>query len=383
MVRPHNSSQSQPDAIRATVPVNKPALIPRRRALGLAFVGMGMVGLLAACAGENITTESGTATGGEVSEETPVPEAIDITLSSYAVARPVFEQLIPEFQQYWEAETGQVVTINESYGPSGAQSRAIIDGFEADIIAQNIEPNVEILVEADLVGEDWKTRLPNNASPANTVMALIVRPDNPKGIDGWEDLAAEGTEIVAINPKTSGNARWGMLAGFGSVLKAEDEAAATTYFDQLVANIRVLESGGRQATDAFVTQGIGDVMVNFENEILFTNQATGEDFPYVVPTVNIEVDFPVAVVDAVVDARGTREVAEAFAEFLFSDTAQEIYAQAGYRPINPEIFERYASQYQPVDTLFTPADFGGWDEVVALLFADGALFDQAQAKVQR
>ncbi|TVQ06183.1 MAG: sulfate ABC transporter substrate-binding protein [Leptolyngbya sp. DLM2.Bin27] len=352
---------------------------PKRRAF-LGFAGVGLASaLLASCA----TPNGGTAPTDNASAPAADLPPVEITLSSYAVAKPVFEQLIPEFQKYWQEEKGQTVTFKESYGPSGQQSRAIIEGFEADVLAQNLETNVTSLVDAGLVSEDWATRLPNNASPATTVMALVVRPGNPKNIESWSDLARDGVGIVAINPKTSGNARWGVLGGFGSTLKADGDGAAQAYLDGLVRNIQVLESGGREATDAFVTQGIGDVMVNFENEIIFTNQVQGETIPYVVPTSNVSVDFPVTVIDSVVDARGTREVAEAFAEFLFTPVAQEIYAKAGYRPIDEAVLAAHASQYGAVDTFYTPADFGGWKEINSLLFADGALFEQSQAKVQR
>jgi sulfate/thiosulfate-binding protein len=352
----------------------------QKRRTFLGWAGLGLAGtLLASCATTGPDQADQTTEGAAASDLPPV----EITLSSYAVAKPVFDQLIPEFQEHWKEQTGQTVTFKESYGPSGQQSRAIIEGFEADVLAQNLETNVTSLVDAGLVSEDWATRLPNNASPATTVMALVVRPDNPKNIQDWSDLARDGVEIVAINPKTSGNARWGVLGGFGSTLKANGEGAAEAYLDGLVRNIRVLESGGREATDAFVNQGIGDVMVNFENEILYTNQAQGEETPYVIPRSNVQVDFPVTVIDSVVDARGTREVAEAFTAFLFTPLAQEIYAKAGYRPIDQAAFDAHADQYEPVDTFYTPADFGGWKEVNSLLFADGALFEQSQAKVQR
>ncbi|QQE67586.1 sulfate transporter substrate-binding protein (plasmid) [Leptolyngbya sp. BL0902] len=359
--------------------INRLFYLQKRRAF-LGWTGLGLASaLLVSCATPS-SDQAAQSSGGDGTGDLP---PVEITLSSYAVAKSVFDQIIPAFQEHWKEQTGQTVTFKESYGPSGQQSRAIIEGFEADVLAQNLETNITVLVDAGLVSEDWATRLPNNAAPASTVMALVVRPDNPKNIQNWSDLSRDGIEIVAINPKTSGNARWGVLGGFGSVLKDEGEGAAQTYLDSLVQNIRVLESGGREATDAFVNQGIGDVMVNFENEILFTNQAQGSDTPYVVPPTNVAVDFPVTVVDAVVDARGTRDVAEAFVEFLFTPLAQEIYAKAGYRPIDPDVLAAHADQYQSVETIYTPADFGGWQEINRLLFADGGLFDQAQAKVRR
>lgn len=304
---------------------------------------------------------------------------VELTLVSYGVAKALYSKIIPAFQAAWKAKTNQDVTFKESYGASGAQTRAILGGLEADVLAQNHQSNVDPLVEKGFVNTNWSERLPNQASPASTVMVLVTRPGNPKQIQGWSDLAREGIAIVAINPQTSGNARWGILAGYGSVLKAEGEQAAQDYLYGFTRNIKTLVSSGREATDAFVKNQIGDVLVTFENEILFTNEAIPEEYPYVVPATNIRVDFPTTIIDKTVDNRGTRLVAEAFTEFLFTSEAQEIYAQAGYRPIDEQVFQQYVSQYKSVERLYTIADFESWDAVNQKLFADGSLFDAAQA----
>lgn len=307
------------------------------------------------------------------------PPPVEITLVSYAVAKPLFAKVIPEFQKAWKAQTGQEVRFKESYGPSGAQTRAVAGGLEADVLATNLQSLVTPLVDAGLVRADWSTRLPNGASPASSVIAVLTRPGNPKKIRTWEDIAAPGVEIVAINPKTSGNARWGVVAGYGALLREKDGKAAESWVQALVRNTRTLASGGREATDAFVKNGVGDVLLTFENEALFASKVANEPIEYVVPAANVRTDFPVVVVDRVVDKRGTRAVAEGFAKFLFGPRAQTLYAEAGYRPFDPGARQASASTFRAVPKLFSIDDLGGWSKVDAALFADGALYDRAQA----
>ena len=303
---------------------------------------------------------------------------VEVTLVSYAVAKPVFAKIIPEFRKEWKARTGQEVIFKESYGASGAQSRAIIDGLQADILAQNLQSNVTQLVDRNLVSPNWDKRLPNKAIPATSVMVIVTRPGNPKNIKTWKDLTRNNVNVVLINPKTSGNARWGILAGYGPILKAEGSGKANAYLQGLLRNTKTLVNNGREATDTFVRNRVGDALITFENEIIFTNDVIPKDFPYVAPSPNIQVDFPVTVVDSVVDKRGTRKVAEAFTQFLFTPKAQEIYAQLGYRPFNAQVRNKYAREFQSVPKVFTIADFGGWSQINRQLFADGALFDVAQ-----
>jgi sulfate transport system substrate-binding protein len=307
------------------------------------------------------------------------PQPAELTLVSYAVAKPLFAKVIPEFQKAWKEQTGQEVRFKESYGPSGAQTRAILGGLEADVYATNLQSLVTPLVDAGIVRADWATRLPNGASPASSVIAAIIRPGNPKKIQSWEDIAAPGVEIVAINPKTSGNARWGVLAGYGALLREKDVKAAEAWVGALVRNTRTLASGGREATDAFVKNGVGDVLLTFENEALFVKKAASEPIEYVIPAANIRTDFPVVVVDRVVDQRGTRAVAEAFAKFLFGPKAQALYAEAGYRPFDASARKASAGTVKEVPRLFSIDDLGGWPKVDAAVFADGALYDRAQA----
>lgn len=303
---------------------------------------------------------------------------VELTLVSYAVAKPLFAKLIPEFQRTWRAQTGEEVRFKESYGPSGAQTRAILGGLEADVYATNLQTLIPPLVDAGIVKPGWEQRLPSGASPASSVIAIIVRAGNPKHLQAWQDLAAPGVDIVAINPKTSGNARWGVLAGYGATLREKGARDADAWVQALVRNTKTLASGGREATDAFVKNGVGDALLTFENEALFAARATGAPIEYVVPAANVRTDFPVVVVDRVVDRKGTRAVAEAFAKFLWSPKAQAIYAEAGYRPSDPTA-AKAADRFRPVPKLFTVDDVGGWPKIDQAVFADGALYDRAQA----
>lgn len=349
----------------------------RRSALrGLLFTAGLMI---SACAQMQNSSQNQIATHQTQAIATKNPGAIEVTLVSYGVAKALYSKMIPAFQQEWKAKTGQDVKFKESYGASGAQTRAILGGLQADILAQNLQSNLDPLVEKGFVNKNWSQRLPNQASPASSVMVIVTRPGNPKKIQNWNDLTHNNISIVAINPQTGGNARWGILAGYGSILKSQGEQAAQNYLKGFVKNIKTLVSNGREATDTFVKNKIGDALVTFENEIIFANNLIPEDYPYIVPASNIQVDFPVTVVDKIVDKRGTREVAEAFTKFLFSPKGQQIYAQAGYRPINQQAYQQHAKQYKPVKTLYKIADFDGWKAVNQKLFADGALFDSAQA----
>lgn len=315
----------------------------------------------------------------------PVPaqvEPVELTLAGYATARPVYTRLIVEFQKEWKASTGQTVTFKESYGSSGTQTRAILSGFEADVLAQNIQSSIDLLVEKGLVAPDWDRRLPNGAVPATSVLAIVTRPGNPRQIGGWSDLARAGTEVITTNPRTSGNGRWGILAGYGTILKARGEKEADQYLYALIKNIKSLESNSRQATNTFIKRS-GDALITFEHEVALPNDLLPADYPRIVPRANLQVDFPVAVIDKVVDKRGTRAAAQAFTQFLFTPKAQAVFAEFGYRPTDPAVLEKNTSQYQSVTALYKVTDFGGWNKVTAQLFQDGARFDRAQKAIAR
>lgn len=303
---------------------------------------------------------------------------LELTFVSYAVARPVYSLIIPAFIQEWKAQTGQDVRFIESYGPSGAQTRAINAGLNADILVQNLESFVTPLVETGLVRADWKSRYPHNSSPKRSAMAIMTRADNPKGIQTWADLGKPCVELVAINPQTAGFARLGVVAAYGAIQRDRGDAAAQEFLLAFVKNIVSLVGGGREASDAFIQNQVGDALVTSEAELVHIDSIFPNEYKGTVPDSNLITEFPTVVIDEVVDRKGTREAAEAFIEFLYSPVAQELYALTGYRPVN-EPSSSLDAKYRDISNSFTIADLGGWEVVNPLLFEDGALFDQALA----
>jgi sulfate transport system substrate-binding protein len=346
-----------------------------RRSTILFLAGLGMAGSLAACSGAS-TPEAGTG-------NTPTAAAgpVELTLVSYAVTQAAYEQIIPKFAEKWKTETGQEVTFNQSYGGSGSQTRAVLDGLEADVVALTLAGDTKKLEAGGLIEPGWESEAPNDAIVHSSVAALVTREGNPKNIQGWEDLTRDDVAVVTANPKTSGGAKWNFLGAWGfKTQTGSDEATALDFVTSIYQNVPVLPKDARESTDVFFTRGQGDVLINYENEVLLAAQK-GEILPYIVPDVNISIDNPVAVVDANVDKHGTREVAEAFVEFLFTPEAQEEFAKVGFRPVDPTVAEKYADQFPKIETLFTIADLGGWDAIDQKFFADGAIFDQVQSKV--
>ena len=303
---------------------------------------------------------------------------VNLTIAGYAVAKPVYNKLLPAFKKQYKAETGTDVTFTESYAASGALNRSIIAGLEVDVLATNVQSYVDDLVKAGLVKDGWAAKYPNGSTPATSVIVAVVRAGNPKNIKTWTDISADGVQIVAINPKTSGNARWSVLAGYAALKNGDDTKASDDYVRGLVKNTKTLVAGGREATDAFLKNGIGDVLLTFENEAKFANKVGGQNLPYIAPETNIRTDFPVTVIDKNVDKHGNRKVAEAFVKFLFSEPAQQIYADAGYRVADEKVLAK-VGDYAKITKLITIDEAGGWPAAEKALFADGALYDQALA----
>ncbi|GAB4466141.1 MAG: sulfate ABC transporter substrate-binding protein [Elainellaceae cyanobacterium] len=346
--------------------------------LALVVAGVGLAVAIAACSSSRPPVAlDGQAPNGRIA----TPARTDICLVSFAVTQSAYEKIIPMFAERWKAETGQEVVVYQSYGGSGPQARAVIEGLEADVVALAMALDVEKIQKAGLIQPGWQQELPNGSIAHRSVAALVTREGNPKNIRDWRDLTQDGVRVVTANPKTSGGARWNFLGAWGSVTQnggTEDEAL--TLVTRLFQNTPVLARDARESTDAFFKQGQGDVLINYENEILLAGQR-GETMPFVIPRTNISIDNPVAVVDAIVDKRGTRAVAEAFAQFLFTPEAQAEFAKVGFRPVDPAIATQYAAQFGKVDKLFTVDDLGGWDEIQRKFFEDGAVFDQIQASL--
>jgi sulfate/thiosulfate transport system substrate-binding protein len=305
----------------------------------------------------------------------------DVTLLnvSYDPTREVFVDFNRAFAAHWKASTGNTVTIRQSHGGSSKQARAVIDGLQADVVTLALAYDIDALHQnARLVPADWQQRLPYNSAPYVSTIAFLVRKGNPKGIRDWGDLVRPGIAVITPNPKTSGAARWNYLAAYGHALRANggDAAKARAFIAALYRNVPVLDSGARGASTTFAERRIGDVLINWENELLLTQKLRPNDFELVRPSESILAEPTVAWVDRVVKRRGTEAVARAYLEFLATPEGQEIFARHFYRPRLPEVLAQHAAQF-PEITLFTIADvFGGWQRAHREHFADGALFDQ-------
>lgn len=343
------------------------------------IISMLLVALvMAGCAPSTSATEAANeepASGGEVK----------LILAGYTTPREAYSEIIPLFQQKWKEETGQTVTFEESYQGSGAQSRAVAEGFEADIVALSLEADVIRLEDAGLITHDWRSET-FGGIVSTSVVAFAVREGNPKNIQDWADLTQADLEILTPNPKTSGGAMWNILALYGAAQRGHvegftaDDAGAKDFLLNVLQNVTVMDKAARDSIVNF-EKGIGDVAITYENEVLVGQQA-GQTYELVLPTSTIQIDNPVAVVDTYVDKHGTREVAEAFVDFLFTPEAQQIFAKHGLRSPDAEVAKATAEQYPPIEDLFTIADFGGWKEATPTYFGETGIFYEVLAQVQ-
>ncbi|MEA5575721.1 sulfate ABC transporter substrate-binding protein [Anabaena sp. UHCC 0451] len=341
--------------------------------LSLFVVGMFLSVAVAACSGTNQTSATGK------------PQNVEFTLVSFAVTRDAYKAIIPKFAEKWQQEHKQNVTVSQSYGASGSQTRAVIDGLPADIVHLALALDTERIAKAGLIQPGWEKEVPNNGIVSKSVAALVTREGNPKSINTWADLEKDGVKMVTADPKTSGVARWNFVALWNSaIITGHDEAKATEFVSKVYQNVPVLTKDAREATDAFFKQGQGDALINYENEMVLAQQK-GLKVSYTIPDVNISIDNPIAIVDNNVDKHGNREVVEAFIQYLFTPDAQTEFAKVGFRPVNETVSQtkEFAEKYPPVKTLGKIQDLGGWDVVQQKFFADGAMFDQIQAKNKR
>ncbi|WP_300443006.1 sulfate ABC transporter substrate-binding protein [Zoogloea sp.] len=303
---------------------------------------------------------------------------------SYDPTRELYQDFNASFAKYWKNKTNETVTIKQSHGGSGKQARSVIDGLEADVVTLALAYDVDALADKSrLIPADWQKRLPHNASPYTSTIVFLVRKGNPKKIHDWNDLVKPGVAVITPNPKTSGGARWNYLAAWGYALKQPGgtQAGARDFVKKLFANVKVLDSGARGSTTTFVERGIGDVLIAWENEAYLALKELGPDkFDLITPSVSILAEPPVSIVDKVVDKRGTRKVATAYLEYLYSPEGQTLAGENYYRPRDAKIAARYAKQFAPVK-LFTIDDaFGGWTAAQKTHFADGGVFDQISAR---
>jgi len=298
---------------------------------------------------------------------------------SYDPTRELYQDFNAAFAKYWKAKAGDNVTVNQSHGGSGKQARAVIDGLQADVVTLALAYDIDAIADAGLIPGDWQQRLPHNSSPYSSTIVFLVRKGNPKGIKDWSDLVKPGVAIITPNPKTSGGARWNYLAAWAYALEQPggNEAKAREFVGQLYRNVKVLDSGARGATTTFVERGIGDVLVAWENEAYLSLKEVGaEKLEIVTPSLSILAEPPVAVVDKVVDKRGTRKVAQAYLEYLYSPEGQEVAAKNFYRPTDAQIAARYAKQFARIKLVTVDKVFGGWRNAQKIHFSDGGVFDQ-------
>jgi sulfate/thiosulfate transport system substrate-binding protein len=299
---------------------------------------------------------------------------------SYDPTREFYQEVNAAFARQWQSQTGQAVAINQSHGGSGKQARSVIDGLQADVVTLALAYDIDALHRVGrLIPENWQSRLPDNSSPYTSTIVFVVRKGNPKGITDWGDLVRPGISVITPNPKTSGGARWNYLAAWAWALEQPggSEASAQAFVTRLFKNVPVLDSGARGSTTTFVQRGIGDVFISWENEALLAMQMLGRDKVEIVrPSMSILAEPPIAVVDKVVDRRGTRKVAEAYLRFLYTDEGQELAAKHFFRPRNAAVMARHARMFPPIRLVTIDAVFGGWAKAQKIHFDDGGIFDR-------
>lgn len=342
-----------------------------KRNIGLLVLSLCLVFILTACGGASSSSD----------------DEVRLVLAAYTTPREAYGEIIPRFQDYWLTETGQKVVFEESYLGSGAQSRAVVEGFEADIIALSLEADVTRIQNAGLITHDWKAG-EYQGIVTTSIVAFAVRQGNPKGVQDWPDLAKPGIEVLTPNPNMSGGAMWNILGLYGAALRghiagvpADDAIAASEFLRQVLTNVSVMDKSARESILNY-EMGIGDLAITYENEVL-VGRKSGQKYELVIPTSTILIENPIAVVDVNVDKHGTREVAEAFVQFLYGREAQDIFAQHGLRVVNPEAAAASASSYPEVEDLFTIDYFGGWDAVMVDYFGQEGIYNAVIMQVHQ
>jgi sulfate transport system substrate-binding protein len=315
------------------------------------------------------------------------PAFADTTLLnvSYDPTRELYQDVNQAFAKAWKAQTGETVKINQSHGGSGAQARSVIDGLEADVVTLGLSYDIDAIAErTDLIDKAWATRLPHDSTPYTSTVVFLVRKGNPKHLQDWADLTKADVQVITSNPKTSAGGRWAYAAlwGYGLEKFAKDEAKAKEFLGQVYKNVPVLDSGARGSTTTFVQRGIGDVLLAWEDEADLAIAQQPDQFDIVVPSVSIRAEPPVAVVDKVVDRRGTRAVAEAYLRFLYTPEGQELVALHHYRPSDPTVAARHAKEF-PDLKVFTIQSLGGWQSIQKTHLLDGGIFDTISTAAKR
>jgi sulfate/thiosulfate transport system substrate-binding protein len=324
---------------------------------------------------------------GRAAPGSPDSRAEKITLGAYTTPREAYREIIPLFQSHWKEQTGRTVTFEESYLGSGAQSRAVVEGFEADIVALSLEADITRIENAGLITHDWRSQ-PHGGMVSTSIVSFAVRKGNPKSILDWHDLARPGVEVLTPNPRMSGGAMWNILGLYGAATRgyvqdvpADNPEAAQQFLLEVLQNVSVMDQSARESITNY-EKGIGDVAITYENEVL-VGLLTGDYYELVIPRSTILIENPIALVDVYVNRHGNREVVEAFLEFLFSREAQEVFARYGLRSPDSQVAQATADKYPAVEDLFTVEYFGGWNTVIPMMFADDGVYTQTLNRAQR
>ncbi|MCC7253046.1 sulfate ABC transporter substrate-binding protein [Hyphomicrobium sp.] len=314
----------------------------------------------------------------------PAAAQTEILNVSYDPTRELYQEFNAAFAKHWKEKTGKDISIKQSHGGSGKQGRAVIDGLAADVVTLALAYDIDAIHEkGGLIPKDWQTRLPNNSSPYTSTIVFLVRKGNPKGIKDWGDLVKDGVQVITPNPKTSGGARWNYLAAWGYALRLPGGTpeSAKEFVTKLYKNVPILDPAARGALTTFTERGIGDVFLSWENEAHLATKELGPDkYDIVVPDSSILAEPPVTIVDANVDKRGTREVAQAYLEYLYTPEGQDIAGKHYYRPTDPAAAEKYKDQLSPVKLFTIDEVFGGWQKAQKEHFSDGGIFDDIHGK---
>ncbi|MEH2363194.1 sulfate ABC transporter substrate-binding protein [Nostoc sp.] len=340
--------------------------------VSLFLVGVSLSVVMSACSSPNVDN---TGNAGAASQRD-----VTLTFVSYSVTSAAYQQIIPKFIELWKKEHNQNVTFNQSYDGSGSQTFAVIDGKEADVVHLSLAIDINKLVEVGFIQPGWEKEAPNDAIVTKSVDAIAIREGNPKNIKTWADLARDGVNVVTPDPRTSGGARWNFLSLWGSVTKTGgNENQAIEFTSKVYNNAPLLPKTARNATELFFNDNKGDVLLNYENEMILLAK-NGKKFSYFVPDVNISIDNPVAVVDKNVDKHGTRPIAEAFIKFLYTPESQREFTKLGFRPVDLTVTKEVEGKFPKIKTIFKAQDLGGWDEIQKKFFDEGAIFDKIRAK---
>ncbi|GAA6623975.1 sulfate ABC transporter substrate-binding protein [Scytonema sp. NUACC26] len=342
----------------------------------LVFVGT-TLSIAIATANASISHHLGAIHSGKSDNLIAQQKNIQLNLVSFSVTKAAHDKIIPRFVEKWKKERQQNVTFQQSYGASSSQALSTIEGgVEADVVHLSLAPDVQKIERAGLIQPGWEKEFRNNSIVSKSVVAIVTRQGNPKGIKTWEDLANKEVNVITPNPITSGSARWNFLAFWNAAIKAgRDESKTLDFVGKIYKNSPNLPESARNATDAFFKGGQGDALITYENEVLL--KALSEEKPsYSIPDVNFSIDNPIAIVDKNVDKHGTREVAEAFIRYLYTPEAQQIFAETGYRPINSSVAQKkeFVSKYPRLKSLATTNDYGGWDAIQKKFFDDNGIF---------